>query len=85
MPKRKATGTDLAKLWLAAAVVIGASIWVLSQSTVDCPTSITDGAGMGRCVGTSFAHSFAPAALWAIAFAAGMAILATVIYSLRRR
>lgn len=78
-------GVDLVKLWLAALFVIGASIWVLSQSTVNCPTSIVDSAGMGRCIGTSFAHAFAPAAPWAIAFAGALAAIATLIFALRRR
>lgn len=85
MRKQRATGADLVKLWLAALVVIGASIWILSQSTVDCPTSVTDNAGVGRCIGTSFAHAFAPAAPWAIAFAAALAAIATLIFALRRR
>ena len=83
--RRKAGGTDLAKLWLAAIVVIGASCWILSQSTVDCATTITDGGGTGRCIATSIAHAFAPAAPWAIAFAAGIASLATLIFVVRRR
>lgn len=83
--RRKADGTDLVKLWLAAIVVIGASCWILSQSTVDCGASITDGVGTGRCIATSIAHAFAPAAPWAIALAAGLSTLATLIFVVRRR
>lgn len=86
MAKRRSTAGDLVKMWFATLVVLGACVWTLSQSTVVCEiTGPAFGAGAGRCIGTSIAHGLAPYLPWVMAIVAGLAVIATLRFALRRR
>ncbi|MEV8212534.1 hypothetical protein [Leifsonia sp. NPDC077715] len=86
MAKRRGTSGDLVKMWIATIVVLGASAWLLAQSTVVCEISgPAFGAGAGRCITTSIAHGLAPYLPWVMVVAALFAIVATLAFALRRR
>lgn len=80
----KATGGDLVKLWLIAAVVITACSWTLSQSDIVCDIG-PNGSGAGVCVATSISHAIAPYAVWGILLVSAMTATATVLFAVRRR
>jgi hypothetical protein len=84
MAKQRATGGDLFKMWVIAAVVVACCIWTLSNSTVNCDLA-PGGFGGGACVATSFAHGFAPYLPWVIVFVVGLTLIATLRFLLRRR
>lgn len=86
MAKRRGTSGDLVKMWSATIVVLGASAWLLSQSTVVCEISgPAFGGGAGRCIATSIAHGLAPYLPWVMAIAAVFAIIATLAFAPRGR
>lgn len=86
MARHRGTVGDLAKMWIATTVVLGASALLLSQSTVRCEISgPAFGAGAGTCIATSIAHGLEPYLPWVMLIAATFALIATLTFVLRRR